>query len=42
MEELREKKILVPIEISEIEVQPISQQELALLDKRISELTKDK
>ncbi|MHA1642883.1 MAG: hypothetical protein ACTSVX_09145, partial [Promethearchaeota archaeon] len=39
IKELREKKILVPIEISEIEVQPISQQELALLDKRISELT---
>ncbi|MFX1588774.1 MAG: hypothetical protein ACFFC1_11505, partial [Promethearchaeota archaeon] len=38
IKELRDKKILLPIEISTIEAQPISQQELNLLNQKISSL----
>ncbi|MFX1499048.1 MAG: hypothetical protein ACFFBH_16145, partial [Promethearchaeota archaeon] len=39
VKELRDKKILVPIEISSLEPQAISQQELNLINQRISQLT---
>ncbi|MFX0059762.1 MAG: hypothetical protein ACFE8J_15805, partial [Candidatus Heimdallarchaeota archaeon] len=39
IKELRDKKILLPIEISAIEAQPISQQELNLLSQKVSSLT---
>ena len=38
IKELRDKKILVPIEIGTIEAQPISQQELALINQKVSGL----
>ena len=39
IKELRDKKILIPIEISAIEAQPISQQELNLINQKIAALT---
>jgi hypothetical protein len=39
IKELRDKKILIPIEISAIEAQPISQQELNLINQKVSALT---
>jgi hypothetical protein len=38
IKELRDKKILVPIEIGAIEAQPISQQELALINQKVAGL----
>ncbi|MFX0165033.1 MAG: hypothetical protein ACFE9V_06895, partial [Candidatus Hodarchaeota archaeon] len=38
IKELRDKKILVPIEIGVIEAQPISQQELALINQKVGSL----
>jgi len=38
IKELRDKKIMIPIEISAIEVQPISQQEMALINQKVSSL----
>ncbi|MFW9820076.1 MAG: hypothetical protein ACFFE5_10755, partial [Candidatus Thorarchaeota archaeon] len=38
IKELRDKKILMPIEISAIEAKPISQQELNLINQKVSEL----
>jgi hypothetical protein len=38
IKELRDKKILMPIEISAIEVKPISQQELNLISQKVSQL----
>jgi len=39
IKELRDKKILMPIEISTIEAQPISQQELNLINQKVASLT---
>jgi len=39
IKELRDKKILIPIEISAIEAQPISQQELNLINQKVVALT---
>jgi len=39
IKELRDKKILIPIEISAIEAQPISQQELNLINQKVVGLT---
>jgi hypothetical protein len=39
IKELRDKKILIPIEISAIEAQPISQQELNLISQKVVGLT---
>ncbi len=39
IKELRDKKILIPIEISTIEAQPISQQELNLISQKVASLT---
>ncbi len=39
IKELRDKKILMPIEISTIEAQPISQQELNLISQKVASLT---
>jgi len=39
IKELRDKKILIPIEISSIEAQPISQQELNLINQKVASLT---
>ena len=38
IKELRDKKILMPIEISAIEIPPISQQEVNLINQKVSEL----
>jgi hypothetical protein len=38
IKELRDKKILLPIEISAIETKPISQQELNLINQKVSQL----
>jgi len=38
IKELRDKKILIPIEIGAIEAQPISQQELALINQKVAGL----
>ncbi|MFW9940613.1 MAG: hypothetical protein ACFFFT_06200 [Candidatus Thorarchaeota archaeon] len=38
IKELRDKKILVPIEIGVIEAQPVSQQELALINQKVAGL----
>lgn len=38
IKELRDKKILIPIEIAAIEAQPISQQELALINQKVAGL----
>ncbi|MFW9999516.1 MAG: hypothetical protein ACFE9Q_05050 [Candidatus Hodarchaeota archaeon] len=38
IKELRDKKILIPIEITSIEAPPISQQELNLINQKVSEL----
>ncbi|MFX1378445.1 MAG: hypothetical protein ACFFA4_05075 [Promethearchaeota archaeon] len=38
IKELRDKKILMPIEISAIETKPISQQELNLINQKVSQL----
>jgi hypothetical protein len=40
IKELRDKKLLIPIEISAIEAQPISQQELNLINQKVVALTK--
>jgi len=39
IKELRDKKILIPIEISAIEAIPISQQEINLINQKVSQLT---
>ena len=39
IKELRDKKMLIPIEISALEVQPISQQEINLINQKVSQLT---
>jgi hypothetical protein len=39
IKELRDKKILIPIEISAIEAQPISQQELNLINQKVGDLS---
>ncbi|MBY9019383.1 MAG: hypothetical protein KGD66_11190, partial [Candidatus Lokiarchaeota archaeon] len=39
VKELRDKKMLIPIEISMIEAQPISQQEVNLINQKVSQLT---
>jgi hypothetical protein len=39
IKELRDKKMLIPIEISAIEAQPISQQELNLINQKVISLT---
>jgi len=39
IKELRDKKILIPIEISTIQAQPISQQELNLINQKVASLT---
>jgi len=39
IKELRDKKMLIPIEISALEAQPISQQEINLINQKVSELT---
>jgi len=39
VKELRDKRILLPIEISAIEAQPISQQELNLINQKVLQLT---
>ncbi|MHA2393665.1 MAG: hypothetical protein ACXAEX_17140, partial [Promethearchaeota archaeon] len=39
IKELRDKKMLIPIELGVIESQPISQQELALINQKVSSLT---
>ncbi|MFX0011122.1 MAG: PKD domain-containing protein, partial [Candidatus Hermodarchaeota archaeon] len=39
IKELRDKKMLIPIEISAIEAQPISQQELNLINQKVGALT---
>jgi len=39
IKELRDKKLLIPIEISAIEAQPISQQELNLINQKVVALT---
>jgi hypothetical protein len=39
IKELRDKKILIPIEISVIEAQPISQQELNLINQKVGALS---
>lgn len=39
IKELRDKKILIPIEIGAIEAQPISQQEMTLINQKIGALT---
>jgi len=39
IKELRDKKILIPIEISAIEAQPISQQELNLINQKVGVLS---
>jgi len=39
IKELRDKKILIPIEISAIEAQPISQQEINLINQKVSKIT---
>jgi len=38
IKELRDKKMMLPIEISAIEVQPISQQEMALINQKVASL----
>jgi hypothetical protein len=38
IKELRDKNIMIPIEISAIEVQPISQQEMALINQKVASL----
>ncbi|MFX0023224.1 MAG: hypothetical protein ACFE9S_12935 [Candidatus Hermodarchaeota archaeon] len=38
IKELRDKKILMPIEISAIEAKPVSQQELNLINQKVSQL----
>ncbi len=38
IKELRDKKIMIPIEISAIEVQPISQQEMDLINQKVASL----
>jgi len=38
IKELRDKKMLIPIEISAIEAQPISQQEINLISQKVSQL----
>ncbi|MFX0017146.1 MAG: hypothetical protein ACFFAK_01535 [Promethearchaeota archaeon] len=40
IKELRDKKMLIPIEISALEAQPISQQEINLINQKVSQLTK--
>ncbi|MFX1388535.1 MAG: hypothetical protein ACFE9Z_00560 [Promethearchaeota archaeon] len=40
IKELRDKKILMPIEIATIEAKPISQQELNLINQKVSSLVK--
>ena len=39
IKELRDKRILIPIEISAIETQPISQQELNLINQKVSQIS---
>ncbi|MHA1979605.1 MAG: hypothetical protein ACTSXN_00695, partial [Promethearchaeota archaeon] len=39
IKELRDKKMLIPIEISAIEAQPISQQEVNLINQKVSQIT---
>jgi len=39
IKELRDKKMLIPIEISALEAQPISQQEINLINQKVSQLT---
>ncbi|MBY9021311.1 MAG: hypothetical protein KGD67_09645, partial [Candidatus Lokiarchaeota archaeon] len=39
IKELRDKKILIPIEISAIEAQPVSQQEINLINQKVVSLT---
>jgi hypothetical protein len=39
IKELRDKKMLIPIEISAIEAQPISQQEINLINQKVSQIT---
>ncbi|MHA1472620.1 MAG: hypothetical protein ACTSQW_05940 [Promethearchaeota archaeon] len=39
IKELRDKKILIPIEISAIGVQPVSQQEINLINQKVMSLT---
>jgi len=39
VKELRDKKMLIPIEISRLEAQPVSQQEINLINQRVSQLT---
>jgi len=39
IKELRDKKLLIPIEIGAIEAQPISQQEMTLINQKIGALT---
>ncbi|GAH57482.1 unnamed protein product, partial [marine sediment metagenome] len=39
IKELRDKKILIPIEISAIEAQPVSQQEINLINQKVTSLT---
>jgi len=39
IKELRDKRMLIPIEISAIEAQPISQQELNLINQKVLQLT---
>jgi hypothetical protein len=38
IKELRDKKMMIPIEISALEVQPISQQEMALINQKVASL----
>jgi hypothetical protein len=38
IKELRDKKMMLPIEISAIEIQPISQQEIALINQKVASL----
>ncbi|MFX1402620.1 MAG: hypothetical protein ACFE8V_15395, partial [Promethearchaeota archaeon] len=39
VKELRDKKMLIPIEISSLEAQPVSQQEINLINQKVSQLT---
>ncbi len=39
IKELRDRKILIPIEISAIEAQPVSQQEINLINQKVTSLT---
>jgi hypothetical protein len=39
IKELRDRKILIPIEISAIEAQPVSQQEVNLINQKVTSLT---